>query len=566
MAIKGSEHSVDQQIDRSNPTEINLARRHIANHHDSAVRCLPIKTMTHTAECIEETVTPLEVVLRRLGGSSGFPALSTTITDINRIVASDSESISQLTRTILRDVSITNKLLHVVNSATYGQFRGHIHTVSKAVLILGFEAVRNAAMSLVMLEFSKGKTQAKTMQDEIVGAYFAGVVSKSICDRLDLRNSEEAVICTMFQNLGRLLVTFFLYEESLKVHDLMETGMTEEHASHQVLGISYRELGIGMARHWNFPDKLVHGMQPVTARDLTLPKTDADKLKLAANLANELCATALRTSEAEKPAALQALAKRYANVLKVETAELTAAIDAGLKEIAECAPALNIPVKNSTTLSTIKTWARDGSESQVDACTTDESAIDPLMQEVDALDALENASVSAHDPEQILSDGIRDVTETLIADFVLNNVLQMVLETMYRGMGFSHTLIFIRDIRLDTMRARFGFGSDIERIIPQCIFPLTFAPDVFHVALDKGVDIVIEDALAPKIISRVPEWHQKVMSAKSFILLPIMVKNQAIGLFYADSEQAEGIKINQQQLGLLRTLRSQVVLAFKQKM
>jgi HD-like signal output (HDOD) protein len=217
------------------------------------------KDMTNTATRSEEAISPLETVVRRLDVSTGFPALSTTIADINRIAASDSESVSKLTRTILRDVSLTRKLLHVVNSATYGQFGGRIHTVSKAVLILGFEAVRNAAMSLVLLEFSKGHAQAKTMQDEIVSAYFAGVVSKSICERLEIRNNEEAVICTMFQNLGKLLATFFLYEESLQVRELIATGMTEDQAAIQVLGISYHELGIGMAKQWNFPDRLVQG-------------------------------------------------------------------------------------------------------------------------------------------------------------------------------------------------------------------------------------------------------------------------------------------------------------------
>jgi HD-like signal output (HDOD) protein len=524
--------------------------------------------MNNTAEHIEETITPLEAVMRRLGASSGFPALSTTITDINRIVASDSESVSKLTRTILRDVSITKKLLHVVNSATYGQFRGRIHTVSKAVLILGFEAIRNAAMSLVLLEFSKGSAQAKTMQDELVGAYFAGVVSKSLSERLGLRNCEEAVICTMFQNLGRLLATFFMYEESLQVLELLANGMTEEQASTSVLKISYRELGIGMARHWNFPDRLVNGMQPITARDITEPKTDEHKLKLAANMANELCATALHTSEAEKPAALQELARRYASVIKLTSAELATAIDTGLTEIAESAPALNIAVKNSARLATIRTWAGEIDKPEVVADASENitaAGVDPLMDDVNALDSMEHTSEATQDPEQILSAGIRDVTETLTSDFVLNDVLQMVLETMYRSMGFSHTLIFIRDNKLGTMRARLGFGEAIERIIPKCVFPLAFAPDVFHVALDKGVDIVIEDALAPKIVSRIPEWHKQAISAKSFLLLPVMVKQQAIGLFYADSQHAEGIKINPQQLGLLRTLRSQVVLALKQQ-
>jgi GAF domain-containing protein len=163
----------------------------------------------------------------------------------------------------------------------------------------------------------------------------------------------------------------------------------------------------------------------------------------------------------------------------------------------------------------------------------------------------------------MLSAGIRDVTEALTADVALNDVLQMVLETIYRGMGFSRTMIFVRDARMNTMRARFGFGADIERIIPKCSFALPFAPDVFHVALDKGVDIAIENTQAANIVERIPQWHRELINAKSFLLLPVMLKTQAIGLLYADFEGAEGIKISPDQLGLLRTLRSQVVLAFK---
>jgi hypothetical protein len=199
------------------------------------------------------------------------------------------------------------------------------------------------------------------------------------------------------------------------------------------------------------------------------------------------------------------------------------------------------------------------------AAPAEETAGDPLMHDVRRwTQTLTHTNEAAHDPKQILSDGIRDVTETLVPIRFERRVADGA-ETMYRGMGLPHAH-FIRDTKLGTMRARLGFGTNIERTIPKCTFPLAFSPDVFHVALDKGVDIVIEDALAPKIVSRIPLWHQQAMPAKSFLLLPVMVKNQAIGLFYADSEQAEGIKVTPQQLGLLRTLRSQVVLAFKQKM
>jgi hypothetical protein len=44
-----------------------------------------------------------------------------------------------------------------------------------------------------------------------------------------------------------------------------------------------------------------------------------------------------------------------------------------------------------------------------------------------------------------------------------------------------------------------------------------------------------------------------------------MLKDKAIGMFYADMLTANSLKVTQHQLSLLRTLRNQAVLAIKQK-
>src|SRR4029078_7344875 len=79
-----------------------------------------------------------------------------------------------------------------------------------------------------------------------------------------------------------------------------------------------------------------------------------------------------------------------------------------------------------------------------------------------------------------------------------------------------------------------------------------FSPDVFHVAMEKGVDIVIENTRAEKVVQRIPQWHRQLVNAKSFLLLPIVLRNHTLGLLYADSDRPEGISGDAEQLGLLR--------------
>ncbi len=208
----------------------------------------------------------LDFLLRRMRSNSDFPALSSTISEINTIVASESASSGKLTQAILEDFALTNKLLKLVNTVSYGQFGGNIHTISKAVAILGFEAVRNIATSLILLEFLQNKAQAANLKDEIAVSCLASMVVTHLNHGYDI-NTEEARICTMFHNLGRMLAIFYFFEESQQIARLMEDqGMSEEKASINVLGLSYISLGmawpkLALAKQHHRRDAKVFGRQ-----------------------------------------------------------------------------------------------------------------------------------------------------------------------------------------------------------------------------------------------------------------------------------------------------------------
>ena len=88
-------------------------------------------------------------------------------------------------------------------------------------------------------------------------------------------------------------------------------------------------------------------------------------------------------------------------------------------------------------------------------------------------------------------------------------------------------------------------------------------PDVFHVAFKNNVDIHIEDTRDEKIFGKIPDWYHRNIGAASFTIFPIIIKNAPIALIYIDSSGSESIKISDNQLGLLKTLRNQAILAIK---
>jgi hypothetical protein len=48
------------------------------------------------------------------------------------------------------------------------------------------------------------------------------------------------------------------------------------------------------------------------------------------------------------------------------------------------------------------------------------------------------------------------------------------------------------------------------------------------------------------------------------LILPVAIKGKPVGLIYADKSEPGGLRVDEKELALLRTLRNQAVMAFKQ--
>lgn len=512
-------------------------------------------------------LTDVKSRLQFMQNSDDFPALSTTISGINNVVSSDTASTQQLVNIILEDFSLTNNLLKVVNTVSYGQFGGKINTISKAVVILGFDAVRNIATTLVLLDFLQNQPQAEQLKDQVISAYFVGLISRQLTINLNASNYEEAMICGIFHNLGQLLSHFYFFDESQKVNQLMADGMSETEASQTVLGVSYNKLGLEVAKSWSLPERLTQGMQSFSNNKVPTAVNEFSQLRATVNLASELTTIAASTEIKDKHKTIQQLVDKYKKAVPIDAPMLQKTLDQGLSEMAARANILKLVSKKTQWLKRVSDYSNEtlSSKKQTQKLDTEtQSKNDSPDKTLDENEGELSASNEEIDAETTLQAGIQDVINTLVGECNVNEVIQMILETMYRGLQCHRVLVFIRDGKTNSMQARSGYGHDIDKVLPKFKFPLDYSPDVFHLSADKGVDIVIVDTDAEAIAAKIPDWYKKTSSAKSFLLLPVMVNKKSVGCFYADMETTNGFDEASKSLSLLRTLRNQAVLAIKQ--
>ncbi len=517
----------------------------------------------------------LEFLLRRIRHKSDFPALGNTISAINRVTASDREPVSVLCNAILKDVALTSKLLKVVNAACFGQFGGTISTVSRAVAVLGFEAVRSISTSLLLFENLQNKGQAQSLQEETASTYFSALMAAELVRTLGIRRGEEAFICTMFHRLGRLLVTFYLHEDKQAIDGLAQSNRwDEDRAAKDVLGISYEEIGIGVARQWNFPEEIIASMRPFGTQPLTAAGFEDNRLRVVAEMSTRLCDVMRLTDEKQRSAQIEGLVAQFGKAVGVTKTSLNTVIKGAVESFSRDAETLGAPMRKSRIIEIARGWEKSSSaEAQARPTRLDDTTVMMAQTQLIVAGSAEHAGVDAgtklpvdENRQALLSAGVQDITNVLLGDYVLNDVLRIILETMYRGIGFQRMLLFIRDQRQSALCPRFGFGADIDAIIRSGFsIPLESSKDVFFAAVEKGADICIEDVDAEKIRQYVPDWYRKAIPARGLVLFPLRINGKPLALIYGDADSPERLRFKPDELNLLKTLRNQAVMAVKQK-
>ncbi len=515
----------------------------------------------------DDAQSTLQFVLRRMRHKSDFPALSGMIGTINRAAASDTERVSALSNSILKDFGLTTKLLKLVNAATFGQFSGTISTISRAVVILGFENVRQIAVTLVLLEHLQSKSQAVQLRDEMLAGYLCGLLGRELVSKAGIRDAEEAFICSLFHPLGKLLTAYYLHEEFQQIAKLQTSqNLDEAHASTRVLGLSFEELGMGVARSWGFPERLLQSMRHIDAGKAPKPTTVDERLRTVASVSSDLC-NALREAVPERRRSLlAALSARY-ETLGVTEKLVAAVTESAAAELSRDCTMFGIAAASSPLVAQLREATRRerraASFENTDglARAMGDAVLDTAVTPVPTGGALNGAQRNA-----ILSAGIQDITNSLVGDFQLNDVLRMILETMYRGIGFTRVLLCVRDPASNALKARFGLGPEIDRVLKRGFqVPLAPSRDAFHAAISNGADIYIADIDGERIRDHIPRWYRDSVPARSLALFPVVVNKTPLALFYGDSDQVGQLSFEAGELNLLKTLRNQAVLAIKQR-
>jgi HD-like signal output (HDOD) protein len=433
----------------------------------------------------------------------GMPVFSKTVKDIGGITADRDSSAAELSRVILQDAAMTARLLRVANSPVYSVLGRNISTVSRAVVLLGFDTVRSLCLSIAVIDALGSSAQKSQVAEQMARAFHAAIQARAFAEKRRDPSPEEVFIATLLCNIGELAFWSVKSDVALQLGTMLQqTGYDRARVEREVLGFELRELSLGLTRKWNLGKLLENTLED---------KDDSDPRVSNVRLAHELAQSAEDGWETK------------------ETKQL-------LGRVAE---ALYMPLQDVTRL------VHDNASAAVKAAqyygvshASDLIPLPPSQRKPDAAVAAKpEAPIKRFvDPDPMLQLTIlRELSGMLDSKHDINLLLEMVLEGISRGIGLDRTLFAMLNPDRTRLRARYALGWEEGDMREAFLFDISpLKANIFSHVLDSREPIWVGRNKDPRIGALLTAPVRAVTGDAQFFVMPIEVNGRSIGLFYAD--------------------------------
>ncbi|MBT4521451.1 MAG: HDOD domain-containing protein [Halieaceae bacterium] len=199
-----------------------------------------------------------DALLAAVLSSDDLPSLPTVAAKLISMMSDEDASLNDIADVVSMDVALSAKILKVANSAYYS-FPQKVDSMTRAVSMLGLNAVRSLALSFSFLTI-KGNGKSEQIDFE---TFWHRSVAAAVCSDLILKQlpgtaNDSVFISGLLHNIGQLVLARTFPEDYEIVLASVEDNVDElQSAELTLFGVDHCFIGYEVAKHWGFPPSLL---------------------------------------------------------------------------------------------------------------------------------------------------------------------------------------------------------------------------------------------------------------------------------------------------------------------
>jgi HD-like signal output (HDOD) protein len=424
--------------------------------------------------------------------------LSQTAKLISTLSAEHQTSVSELTWGILRDPLLTARVLRLANGIYYRRESRQVRTISRAILQIGFDAIRGICISAALIEnFLQGPRKDRVIR-EMLKSFHAAVHARSLAARRKDPAVEEVFIAALLFRIGPLAFWSFGGGQADRLDERIKQCPEEpvEKIEQEVLGFKLQDLTGKLIKDW--------GLGGVLARVVGGDRSDprAHSIVLGYKL------TDVVSEEGWGSPGVGKVVYAIGDFLGMSTKDVNKLIRENTDEATQMAKDYGLEY-----------YAR-------------------LLAQPPYVDASKGGGEAEGDqpfslPDPVLQLKLLTELSALKTDqsFNINMFLSTLLEGISRGIGMDRALFSVIEKR--QVVGRYGVGwdpRDVERFVCGVDTPM---PTIFNHVAEKRAPVWV-DGKRGGMGRYLTREVRAVMPTSHFFIMPLIVNSIVIGLILAD--------------------------------
>lgn len=485
-----------------------------------------------------------------------LPVFSASINHINKLSTDPDADAMSLSQEVLKDANLSIKLLRLANSPYYNRSLGKISVVSRAIILLGFDTVKNLSLTMKFIESFQNEHPLIDMDKLLVRAYIAAGFVRDLAMQMGMKDAEETYTCTLLHDLGEIAVAYFLPDKFIEISSLNKEGVLPSSENEKaILGTLMSTVGKDLAESWEFSSRVI------TTMDHDLPKitgqiTKPHELnKALASMASRIVGS-LYSATPNKGDNFQAMMADLAKATGIPLRSLETSLSDSFRMSCDLAKTYGLAAKKlmpvvaetgdevrdkvarqfsflvssqSSKPSVSNTQAESASVEDASRQQGGASAVPPAASTT----AAKANGDSDLNPELQLQF-IQEITALITESAKLNTVLVKVLEGIHSAVGFSRVVLCLLGVDRKSYGGRIAIGTDKEQMKEFFNHPLNPNNDIFSRVVLENADIIVENSKDKRWEAVLSDKYHSQVGAQGFVVACLRTNMKPLGFIYAD--------------------------------